>query len=166
MKKNIGVIGMAVMGKNLALNIADHGYSVAIYNRTYEVTQNVLLENPNANLSGSETLEEFVNLLESPRKIILMVKAGKPVDTFLDTLYPLLDEGDIVVDAGNSFFLDTIRREKSAKEMGINFFGMGVSGGEEGARFGPAIMPGGNKEAHAYLKDMLEAISAKAEGEA
>ncbi|HCT63081.1 MAG TPA: phosphogluconate dehydrogenase (NADP(+)-dependent, decarboxylating) [Erysipelotrichaceae bacterium] len=166
MKKNIGVIGMAVMGKNLALNIADHGYSVAIYNRTYEVTKNVLLENPNANLIGSETLEEFVNLLESPRKIILMVKAGKPVDAFLDLLYPLLDEGDIVADAGNSFFLDTIRREKAAKEKGINFFGMGVSGGEEGARFGPAIMPGGNKEAHAYLKDMLEAISAKAEGEA
>lgn len=166
MKKNIGVIGMAVMGKNLALNIADHGYSVAIYNRTYEVTKSVLSENPSANLTGSETLEEFVNLLESPRKIILMVKAGKPVDAFLDLLYPLLDEGDIVADAGNSFFLDTIRREKSAKEKGINFFGMGVSGGEEGARFGPAIMPGGNKEAHAYLKDMLEAISAKAEGEA
>lgn len=166
MKKNIGVIGMAVMGKNLALNIADHGYSVAIYNRTYEVTKNVLLENPTANLTGSETLEDFVNLLESPRKIILMVKAGKPVDAFLDLLYPLLDEGDIVADAGNSFFLDTIRREKTAKEKGINFFGMGVSGGEEGARFGPAIMPGGNKEAHAYLKDMLEAISAKAEGEA
>ena len=166
MKKNIGVIGMAVMGKNLALNIADHGYSVAIYNRTYEVTKNVLLENPTANLTGSETLEDFVNLLESPRKIILMVKAGKPVDALLDLLYPLLDEGDIVADAGNSFFLDTIRREKAAKEKGINFFGMGVSGGEEGARFGPAIMPGGNKEAHAYLKDMLEAISAKAEGEA
>ena len=166
MKKNIGVIGMAVMGKNLALNIADYGYSVAIYNRTYEVTKNVLLENPTANLTGSETLEDFVNLLESPRKIILMVKAGKPVDAFLDLLYPLLDEGDIVADAGNSFFLDTIRREKAAKEKGINFFGMGVSGGEEGARFGPAIMPGGNKEAHAYLKDMLEAISAKAEGEA
>ena len=166
MKKNIGVIGMAVMGKNLALNIADHGYSVAIYNRTYEVTKNVLLENPTANLSGSETLEDFVNQLESPRKIILMVKAGKPVDAFLDLLYPLLVEGDIVADAGNSFFLDTIRREKAAKEKGINFFGMGVSGGEEGARFGPAIMPGGNKEAHAYLKDMLEAISAKAEGEA
>ena len=166
MKKNIGVIGMAVMGKNLALNIADHGYSVAIYNRTYEVTKNVLLENPTANLTGSETLEDFVNLLESPREIILMVKAGKPVDAFLDLLYPLLDEGDIVADAGNSFFLDTIRREKAAKEKGINFFGMGVSGGEEGARFGPAIMPGGNKEAHAYLKDMLEAISAKAEGEA
>ncbi|MBN2876699.1 MAG: NADP-dependent phosphogluconate dehydrogenase, partial [Bacilli bacterium] len=131
MKKNIGVIGMAVMGKNLALNIADHGYSVAIYNRTYEVTKSVLSENPSANLTGSETLEEFVNLLESPRKIILMVKAGKPVDAFLDLLYPLLDEGDIVADAGNSFFLDTIRREKSAKEKGINFFGMGVSGGEE-----------------------------------
>ena len=165
MRKNIGVIGMAVMGKNLALNIADHGYSVAIYNRTYEVTKNVLLENPTANLSGTETLEAFVESLESPRKIILLVKAGMPVDSTLDLLYPLLDTGDIVVDAGNSFFLDTIRREKAAKEKGINFFGMGVSGGEEGARLGPAIMPGGNKEAHALLKDMLEAISAKAEGE-
>lgn len=165
MKKNIGVIGMAVMGKNLALNIADHGYSVAIYNRTYDVTKNVVLENPTVDLSATETLEQFVELLESPRKIILLVKAGKPVDAILDLLYPLLDAGDIVVDAGNSFFLDTIRREKGAKEKNINFFGMGVSGGEEGARFGPAIMPGGNKEAHAYLKDMLEAISAKAEGE-
>lgn len=166
MKKNIGVIGMAVMGKNLALNIADHGYSVVIYNRTTEVTLDVLKENPNAGLFGAKSLEELVSELESPRKIILMVKAGKPVDAILEQLIPLIDKGDIVVDAGNSFYLDTIRREKAYRELGFNFVGMGVSGGEEGARFGPAIMPGGSLEAHAHLKPILEAISAKVDGEA
>lgn len=165
MKKNIGVVGMAVMGKNLALNIADHGYSVVIYNRTTEVMNEVLNENPNSGLVGATTLEDFVAQLESPRKIILMVKAGKPVDAILDQLIPLIDKGDIVVDAGNSFYLDTIRREKYYKELGFNFVGMGVSGGEEGARFGPAIMPGGSIEAHTYLKPILEAISAKVDGE-
>jgi len=165
MKKNIGVVGMAVMGKNLALNIADHGYSVVIYNRTTEVMLEVLKENPDAGLFGVETLEELVLELESPRKIILMVKAGKAVDAILDSLIPLLDKGDIVVDAGNSFYLDTIRREKYYKELGLNFVGMGVSGGEEGARFGPAIMPGGSIEAHKSLKPILEAISAKVDGE-
>ncbi|MDP3446379.1 MAG: NADP-dependent phosphogluconate dehydrogenase [Ignavibacteria bacterium] len=165
MKKNIGVVGMAVMGKNLALNIADHGYSVVIYNRTTEVMLEVLKENPDAGLFGVETLEELVLELESPRKIILMVKAGKAVDTILDSLIPLLDKGDIVVDAGNSFYLDTIRREKYYKDLGLNFVGMGVSGGEEGARFGPAIMPGGSIEAHKSLKPILEAISAKVDGE-
>jgi 6-phosphogluconate dehydrogenase len=165
MKKNIGVVGMAVMGKNLALNIADHGYSVVVYNRTTEVMLEVLKENPNAGLFGVETLEELVLELESPRKIILMVKAGKAVDAILDSLIPLLDKSDIVVDAGNSFYLDTIRREKYYKELGLNFVGMGVSGGEEGARFGPAIMPGGSIEAHISLKPILEAISAKVDGE-
>lgn len=165
MKKNIGVIGMAVMGKNLALNIADHGYSVVIYNRTTEVMLDVLKENPNSALVGTKTLEEFVSELELPRKIILMVKAGKPVDAILEQLIPLIDKGDIVVDAGNSFYLDTIRREKMYRELGFNFVGMGVSGGEEGARFGPAIMPGGSLEAHANLKPILEAISAKVDGE-
>lgn len=165
MKKNIGVIGMAVMGKNLALNIADHGYSVVIYNRTTEVMLDVLKENPNSALVGTKTLEEFVSELELPRKIILMVKAGKPVDAILEQLIPLIDKGDIVVDAGNSFYLDTIRREKMYRELGFNFVGMGVSGGEEGARFGPAIMPGGSLEAHAHLKPILEAISAKVDGE-
>jgi 6-phosphogluconate dehydrogenase len=165
MKKNIGVVGMAVMGKNLALNIADHGYSVVVYNRTTEVMLEVLKENPNAGLFGVETLEELVLELESPRKIILMVKAGKAVDAILDSLIPLLDKSDIVVDAGNSFYLDTIRREKYYKELGLNFVGMGVSGGEEGARFGPAIMPGGSIEAHMSLKPILEAISAKVDGE-
>ena len=165
MKKNIGVIGMAVMGKNLALNIADHGYSVSIYNRTTEVMEEVLKENPNSGLTGYKTLEDFVASLESPRKIIVMVKAGKPVDAILDQLIPLIDKGDIVVDAGNSFYLDTIRREKYYRDLGFNFVGMGVSGGEEGARFGPAIMPGGSLEAHAHLKPILEAISAKVDGE-
>lgn len=165
MKKNIGVIGMAVMGKNLALNIADHGYSVVIYNRTTDVMQEVLNENPNSGLVGAKTLEEFVSELELPRKIILMVKAGKPVDAILEQLIPLIDKGDIVVDAGNSFYLDTIRREKYYRDLGFNFVGMGVSGGEEGARFGPAIMPGGSLEAHAHLKPILEAISAKVDGE-
>lgn len=165
MKKNIGVIGMAVMGKNLALNIADHGYSVVIYNRTTEVMLDVLKENPNSALVGTKTLEEFVSELELPRKIILMVKAGKAVDAILEQLIPLIDKGDIVVDAGNSFYLDTIRREKMYRELGLNFVGMGVSGGEEGARFGPAIMPGGSLEAHAHLKPILEAISAKVDGE-
>lgn len=165
MKKNIGVIGMAVMGKNLALNIADHGYSVVIYNRTTDVMQEVLNENPNSGLYGAKTLEELVSELELPRKIILMVKAGKPVDAILDQLIPLIDKGDIVVDAGNSFYLDTIRREKYYRDLGFNFVGMGVSGGEEGARFGPAIMPGGSLEAHAHLKPILEAISAKVDGE-
>lgn len=165
MKKNIGVIGMAVMGKNLALNIADHGYSVMIYNRTTDVMQEVLNENPNSGLFGAKTLEELVSELELPRKIILMVKAGKPVDAILEQLIPLIDKGDIVVDAGNSFYLDTIRREKYYRDLGFNFVGMGVSGGEEGARFGPAIMPGGSLEAHAQLKPILEAISAKVDGE-
>ena len=165
MKKNIGVIGMAVMGKNLALNIADHGYSVSIYNRTTEVMEEVLKENPNSGLTGYKTLEDFVASLESPRKITVMVKAGKPVDAILDQLIPLIDKGDIIVDAGNSFYLDTIRREKYYRDLGFNFVGMGVSGGEEGARFGPAIMPGGSLEAHAHLKPILEAISAKVDGE-
>lgn len=165
MKKNIGVIGMAVMGKNLALNIADHGYSVSIYNRTTEVMEEVLKENPNSGLTGYKTLGDFVASLESPHKIIVMVKAGKPVDAILDQLIPLIDKGDIVVDAGNSFYLDTIRREKYYRDLGFNFVGMGVSGGEEGARFGPAIMPGGSLEAHAHLKPILEAISAKVDGE-
>jgi len=166
MLKDIAVIGMAVMGKNLALNIADHGYDTVIYNRTTEVMQAVIDQNKHPRLFGVLSLEALVSELKTPRKIILMVKAGQAVDTFLDKLAPLLSKGDIVVDAGNSFYLDSIRREAAYKAIGLNFVGMGVSGGEEGARRGPAIMPGGSVEAHQALKPILEAIAAKAEGEA
>jgi 6-phosphogluconate dehydrogenase len=166
MKKNIAVLGMAVMGKNLALNIADHGFKVVIYNRTTQVMLDVLNESSHPNLFGAQQLEELVEQLEKPRKLILMVKAGKPVDALIDQLLPLLEKGDIIIDAGNSYYPDTIRREKYLNEQGMHFVGMGVSGGEEGARFGPAIMPGGNKEAHEALRPILEAIAAKVQGEA
>ncbi len=166
MKKDIAVLGMAVMGKNLALNIADHGYDVLIYNRTTQVMLDVLKENPHPKLTGASTLEELVEQLQRPRKLILMVKAGTPVDALIDQLLPLLEAGDIVVDAGNSFYPDTIRREAYLNSKGLHFIGMGVSGGEEGARFGPAIMPGGNVEAHESLRPILEAIAAKVDGEA
>lgn len=166
MKYDIAVVGMAVMGKNLALNIADHGFKTVIYNRTTEVTDLVIKENPHENLIAAHRLEEMVALLSKPRKIILMIKAGKAVDAVIDSLIPLLDKEDIVIDAGNSFYEDTIKRENALKAKGLNFIGMGVSGGEVGARLGPSIMPGGDIEAHAHVKDILEAIAAKAEGEA
>jgi 6-phosphogluconate dehydrogenase len=154
---------MAVMGKNLALNIADHGYNVVVYNRTTEVAKAVVAENPHLGLAS--TLEELVGMLTLPRKLIIMVKAGASVDAVIDQLIPLLDQNDILIDAGNTFFADTIRREKALAALGIRFIGMGVSGGEEGARFGPAIMPSGDRHAHALLQPMLEAISAKVDGE-
>ncbi len=163
-KFDMAVLGMAVMGKNLALNIADHGYRVAVYNRTTEVAKEVVTQNPQLGLATS--LEELVSILSKPRKLIIMVKAGSAVDAVIDQLVPLLDQGDILIDAGNTFFTDTIRREKALAAHGIHFIGMGVSGGEEGARFGPAIMPSGDRKAHAQLQPILEAISAKVDGEA
>lgn len=161
---DIAVLGMAVMGKNLALNIADHGYQVVVYNRTTDVAKEVVAQHPHLGLATS--LESLVSMLLKPRKLIIMVKAGSAVDAVIDQLVPLLDAGDIVIDAGNTFFTDTIRREKALKAHGIHFIGMGVSGGEEGARFGPAIMPSGHKEAHQAIQPILEAISAKVDGEA
>jgi 6-phosphogluconate dehydrogenase len=161
---NVAVIGMAVMGKNLALNIMDHGFSVVIFNRTTEVALNVVKENPGLHLAV--TLDELVEKLEKPRKIIVMVKAGAPVDALLTQLEPLLEKDDIVIDAGNSYFMDTIRREKAYAEKGFRFIGMGVSGGEEGARKGPAIMPSGDRSAHKAIEPILTAISAKVDGEA
>jgi len=161
MLKNIAVVGMAVMGKNLALNLADHGYSVLVYNRTTETTRQVISESKHPNLFLSETLEDMVSRLEKPRKILLMVKAGSAVDALLNQLESLLEKGDIVIDAGNSFYQDTIRREAAYASKSLNFVGMGVSGGEEGARTGPAIMPGGSLEAYKALKPLLEAIAAK-----
>ena len=161
-KQQIGVIGMAVMGKNLALNIESRGYSVAIYNRTTSRAEGVIQEYPNKNLHLQTTIEDFVHSLEVPRKIMLMVQAGPGTDAVIQEILPLLDEGDILIDGGNTLFTDTMRRSEELAESGINFIGTGVSGGEEGALKGPSIMPGGQKEAYDLVAPILEQISAKA----
>lgn len=161
----IGVIGLAVMGKNLALNIENKGFSVAVYNRSPEKTEQLLQEAAGKRLVGAFSLEEFVGMLERPRKIILMVKAGEPTDRTLEQLVPLLAKGDIVIDGGNAYFHDTIRRSRELEARGIHFIGAGISGGEEGALKGPAIMPGGNREAFAQVEPILTAIAAKVNGE-
>ncbi len=166
MKKNdIGVIGLAVMGSNLALNMADHDYEVAIYNRTYAVGEAVVKNNPHPKMHLYKELEDFVQSLALPRKIVLMVKAGRPVDLVIEGLLPLLSEGDIIMDGGNSNFNDTIKRTKEIEALGFRYLGVGISGGEEGARFGPAIMPGGSKDAYEHVSEILESISAKYNGE-
>ena len=159
----IGLIGLAVMGQNLALNIADHGFQISVYNRTTEKTEKFVAENPNTpgGLVGCKTLEEFVGSLTSPRKIVLLVQAGPGTDAVIDSVVPLLAQGDIVIDGGNSKWTDTIRREKALREKGLRFIGSGVSGGEEGARFGPALMPGGDPEAYKFLEPVWNAVAAK-----
>lgn len=165
-KQQIGVIGLAVMGKNLALNIESRGYSVAVFNRSYEKTEEFLKnEAEGKNFVGTRTVEEFVNTLEKPRKILLMVKAGNATDSTIESLKPYLEEGDILIDGGNTFFHDTIRRNKELETAGFHFIGTGVSGGEEGALKGPSIMPGGKKEAYDLVKPILEAIAAKVNGD-
>jgi 6-phosphogluconate dehydrogenase len=164
-KSNIGVIGLAVMGKNLALNIESRGYRVSVYNRSPDKTEQLVEESKGKNLLAAYSMGEFVNSLEKPRKIIIMVKAGKPVDDTIGQLTPLLDKDDIIIDGGNSFFEDTIRRNRDLENQGFRFIGTGVSGGEEGALKGPAIMPGGQKDAYELVADILEAISAKVDGE-
>jgi len=168
-KSDIGLIGLAVMGQNLVLNMNDHGYSVAVYNRTTKKVDDFL----NGPASGRETitgahdLPSFVETLKSPRKIMMMVKAGEVVDKFIDQLVPLLEKGDIIIDGGNSHFPDTNRRTKDLESKGLLFIGTGVSGGEEGARIGPSLMPGGSLKAWPLVKDILQDISAKTEsGEA
>ena len=161
-KQQIGVVGMAVMGRNIALNIESRGYSVSLYNRTGSKTTEVLEQNPGKNLVGTYTVEEFVNSLDSPRKILLLVQAGRGTDATIDALLPHLDKGDIVIDGGNTFFKDTIRRSERLAELGINFVGTGVSGGEEGALHGPSIMPGGPQSAYELVAPILRDISAKA----
>ncbi|HBL2820647.1 TPA: NADP-dependent phosphogluconate dehydrogenase [Enterococcus faecium] len=162
-KQQIGVVGMAVMGKNLALNIESRGYSVALFNRTGAKTTAVVEEHPDKNFKATYTIEEFVESIEKPRRILLMVKAGPATDATIQELLPHLDKGDILIDGGNTFFKDTMRRNEELANSGINFIGTGVSGGEEGALKGPSIMPGGQKEAYALVAPILEQISAKAE---
>lgn len=160
-KQQIGVVGLAVMGKNLALNIESRGFTVSVFNRSAEKTKELLQEAPGKQLVGTYSIEEFVQSLEIPRKILIMVKAGGPTDDTINQLVPYLDKGDILIDGGNAFFPDTQRRNKELAEQGIRFVGTGVSGGEEGALKGPSIMPGGQEDAYKLVEPILTAISAK-----
>ncbi|AQM41825.1 phosphogluconate dehydrogenase (NADP(+)-dependent, decarboxylating) [Staphylococcus cohnii] len=162
MTQQIGVVGLAVMGKNLAWNIESRGYSVSVFNRSSEKTDEMVKESEGKNIHPTYSMEEFVNSLEKPRKILLMVKAGTATDATIDTLLPLLDDDDILIDGGNTNYQDTIRRNKALAESGVNFIGMGVSGGEVGALTGPSLMPGGQEAAFNKVSHILEAISAKA----
>ncbi|NBI30700.1 NADP-dependent phosphogluconate dehydrogenase [Chengkuizengella marina] len=164
-KQQIGVIGLAVMGKNLALNIESRGFSVSVFNRSYQKTDEFIKENKDKKVSGFDTIEGFVNSLEVPRKIVIMVKAGTPTDDTIQQLLPYLSKGDIIIDGGNAYFPDTQRRNKQLEEAGIRFIGTGVSGGEEGALKGPSIMPGGQEDAYKLVEPILTAISAKVNGD-
>ncbi|TAP27202.1 MULTISPECIES: NADP-dependent phosphogluconate dehydrogenase [Micrococcaceae] len=164
MPAQIGVTGLAVMGANLARNFARNGYTVALHNRSVGKTDALLeAHGDEGDFIRTESLEELVANLETPRRVLIMVKAGGPVDSVIDQLVPLLDEGDIVIDAGNSHYSDTRRREAALNEKGLHFVGVGVSGGEEGALLGPSIMPGGSEESYKALGPMLEKIAAKAD---
>lgn len=161
-KADIGLVGLAVMGENLVLNMESHGYTVAVFNRTVEkVDQFMNGRAKGKNIIGARSIEELVQSLASPRKIMLMVKAGKPVDEFIELLLPHLDKGDIIIDGGNSHFPDSIRRTKYLEDKGLLFIGTGVSGGEEGALKGPSIMPGGSKAAWPHVKPIFQSIAAK-----
>jgi 6-phosphogluconate dehydrogenase len=161
----IGVTGLAVMGRNLARNFARHGHHVAIHNRSYAKTESLLAEaGSEGNFLPSKSTADFVASLERPRRVLIMVKAGAPTDAVIDELTPLLEPGDIVIDGGNAYFPDTIRREAKLAEMGLHFVGTGVSGGEEGALNGPSIMPGGSRESYESLGPLLESIAAKVDG--
>ena len=160
---DIGIIGMEVMGRNIALNFERNGYTVAVYNRTTSKMQDLVDENPGKNLVPTETYEEFVAALKKPRRALVMVKAGKPVDYVIDDLAPLYEEGDLIIDGGNSYFHDTERRTNELEEKGLTFMGMGISGGEEGALWGPSLMPGGSREVWSAVDEMMQAVAAKAE---
>ncbi|MGN6509003.1 MAG: NADP-dependent phosphogluconate dehydrogenase, partial [Chitinophaga sp.] len=161
-----GMIGLGVMGRNLLLNMADHGFAVIGFDKDTEKAK--ALESSataGTRVKGVVALEEMISQLQRPRRVMMLVPAGKPVDDVLESLKPLLEPGDIVIDGGNSHFTDTLRRVEYMKAAGFHFMGVGVSGGEQGARTGPSIMPGGDKEAYPHVKPMLEAISAKVDGE-
>jgi 6-phosphogluconate dehydrogenase len=163
---DFGLIGLAVMGENLVLNIERNGYSVAVYNRTAGKTNDFLTNQAvGKNITGTFSAEELVNQVKTPRKIMIMVKAGRPVDAVIEQLKPYLDPGDLIIDGGNSFYPDTERRSKALAENNINFIGVGVSGGEEGALWGPSIMPGGQRDAYGLVESIFTDISAKVDGE-
>ncbi len=163
---DIGLIGLAVMGQNLVLNMADHGYRVAVFNRsTNKVDDFIAGPAKGMSIVGTHSIEELVGALAAPRKVMLMVKAGEVVDYFIELLVPLLEAGDVIIDGGNSHYPDSIRRTAYLKEKDIRFIGTGVSGGEEGARFGPSIMPGGDPEAWPLVKEIFQAVSAKVDDE-
>ncbi|MFT7583583.1 MAG: 6-phosphogluconate dehydrogenase, partial [Myxococcota bacterium] len=153
---DFGMIGLAVMGRNLAWNIVDHGYSVAVWNLEPETTAEVIALDV-APLVPTDSLAALVAAVERPRRLMMMIQAGRPVDIVLDQLIPLLDPDDIVIDGGNSRYTDTQRREKKMAAAGLRFFGVGVSGGEDGARFGPSLMPGGDADAYERIRPVLEA---------
>src|SRR3954451_10912834 len=160
---DIALIGLAVMGQNLIMNMNDHGYTVVAFNRTTSKVDEFLNDaaKGRSTIIGAHSIEEMIGLLKRPRKIMLMVKAGKPVDEFIETLLPHLEPGDLIIDGGNSHFPDTIRRTKYLESKGMLFVGTGVSGGEEGARFGPSMMPGGSVGGWPLVKDIFQAICAK-----
>ncbi len=164
-KYTLGMIGLGTMGRNLLLNMADHGYAVTGYDKDPKMLKTLEEVGEKHNLKGFSSLEDFVQSLELPRRIVLLVPAGPIVDSVIEELQPLLDKGDMIIDSGNSHFTDTSRRAIQLSEKGLHFFGMGISGGEEGARFGPSLMPGGDKTAYAAMKEILESISAKVNGE-
>ncbi len=159
---NIGMIGLGVMGRNLALNMADHGYAVAVYDRVAAVTRHfVSSDDRPGGIAGCRSMRELVGSLERPRRVMMMVPAGSPVDAVIRSLRPLLEQGDVLIDGGNSLFTDTIRRERELAGGGLHFVGSGVSGGEEGARFGPSLMPGGSREAWQAIRPVWRAIAAR-----
>ncbi|HVN55430.1 MAG TPA: NADP-dependent phosphogluconate dehydrogenase [Anaerolineaceae bacterium] len=164
-KAQIGLSGLAVMGQNLVLNMERNGYRVAVYNRTTATMHEFLERHPGKNLVGCESLEDLAAALDRPRKVMLMVKAGSPVDAVIDQLAPLLEPGDLIIDGGNSYFLDSERRSRALEAIGLRFLGTGVSGGEEGALNGPSIMPGGQPGAYALVNDIFTDISARVDGE-
>jgi len=165
-KQKMGLIGLAVMGQNLSLNIESKGFSIAVFNRTSSKTENFAKgEARGKRILPTYSIEEFLNSLEKPRRIMLMVKAGEAVDNFIEKLVPNLNKGDLIIDGGNSFFGDTIRRNKSLAERGILYIGTGVSGGEEGALHGPSLMPGGQKEAYDLMASVFAKIAAQVNGE-
>ncbi|GCD09930.1 NADP-dependent phosphogluconate dehydrogenase [Clostridium tagluense] len=164
-KQQFGVIGIGVMGKNLALNVESRGMSVSVYDRDATTTDELLIEAKEKNIVGTYSIKEFVNSLQIPRKILIMIKAGKPIDDAIEELIPYISKGDILIDGGNSFFMDTIRRSKKLEELGFKFIGTGVSGGEEGALKGPAIMPGGQIDACKIVEPIFTAIAAKVDGQ-